>query len=365
MSPKDVGEIVGLVRPSVRAATAYTLEAPEAEHKLNQNENPYDLPLEAKRRVAERALARSWSRYPQADPAELIGRIAALCRWPAAGVLVSNGSNQLIQTLMLCFVVPGTRVVIAEPSFALFGASVRLLGGETIGVPLTPELEFDVAGLEAALRESRAPLAVLCSPNNPTGCALAVEDAARLCRASAGVVVLDEAYHEFVGESFVSLLDQHVNLVVMRTFSKALGLAGLRLGYLLAHPALVAEVRKARLPFDVDFFAEAAALAALDCWPMLEANVRRLSAARDALHARLGRLPGIRVFPSRANFLLVRLDSVDHRAVFEALLRRGVLVRDVSAHPRLARCLRLSVGTDAENAALVSAFEAALAELAG
>jgi histidinol-phosphate/aromatic aminotransferase/cobyric acid decarboxylase-like protein len=148
----------------------------------------------------------------------------------------------------------------------------------------------------------------------------------------------------------------------MRTFSKALGLAGLRLGYLLAAPELVREVTKARLPFDVDFFAEAAALAALDAWPQLAGNVERVLVARERLFARLRGVAGIKVYPSRGNFLLLEFPAHDHRAVLEGMAQRGVLVRDVSAHPRLSRCLRVSVGTEEENEAFVSALHEALAQ---
>jgi len=160
----------------------------------------------------------------------------------------------------------------------------------------------------------------------------------------------------------VPLLARHPNLVVLRTFSKAMGLAGLRVGYLLASPEIVREVNKARLPYNVNFFSQAAALAALDEWPALRANVERIVAAREDLLYRLYRVPGVRPYPSRANFILLELAEADPRAVFEAIHRRGVLVRDVTSYPRLQRCLRASVGSEAENEAFLSALRHALEE---
>jgi histidinol-phosphate aminotransferase len=159
----------------------------------------------------------------------------------------------------------------------------------------------------------------------------------------------------------VPLLARHPNLVVLRTFSKALGMAGLRLGYLLASPELVREVNKARLPYNVNFFTQAAALAALAERETLSAGVARLVAQREALLPRLRELPGVRPYPSRANFILVELERCDPKAVFAALLARGILVRDVTSYPRLARCLRVSVGTEEENETLLTALREALA----
>ena len=158
------------------------------------------------------------------------------------------------------------------------------------------------------------------------------------------------------------LLARHPNLVVLRTFSKAMALAGLRVGYLLASPEIVREVNKARLPYNLDFFSEAAALAALAEWPVLRANVEKIVGARDDLLHRLYRIPGVRPYPSKANFILLELAEADPRTVFESVYRRGVLVRDVTSYPRLQRCLRVTVGSEAENETFLSALRHALEE---
>jgi histidinol-phosphate aminotransferase len=236
-----------------------------------------------------------------------------------------------------------------------------VLGGEAVRVDLGPDLEYDVEALRSARRAAGAAVTIVCTPNNPTGGILPLEAIERLCQDSDGLVVIDEAYHEFAGTTAVPLLTRHPNLVVLRTFSKAMGLAGLRLGYLLAQPELVREVNKARLPYNVNIFTQTAALAALEEPQALVANVGRLVRLREEVFTRLRALPGLRVYPSRANFLLLELEQAAPQAVFEALLARGILVRDVTSYPRLARCLRVSVGSEEENEALVVALQEALA----
>ena len=350
------------IKPSVRSIAAYTLAAREAAVKLNQNENPYDLPEAVKRRVLDHALARPWSRYPEFDPKELVERLAGFAGWRPDGILAGNGSNELIEALLLVTVGPGTRVIIPEPTFTLYALLTKVLGGEAIRVALGPELEYQADELRRIRHELAAPVTIVCSPNNPTGGLLPADEVSRLCDDGDGLVVVDEAYHEFAGQTVVPLLARHPNLVVLRTFSKAMGLAGLRIGYLLASPEIVREVNKARLPYNVNFFSQAAALAALDEWEVLRANVERIVASREDLLYRLYRVPGVRPFPSKANFVLLELAEADPRTVFESVYRRGCLVRDVSSYPRLQRCLRVSVGSEPENEAFLSALRHALEE---
>jgi histidinol-phosphate aminotransferase len=352
------------VKPSVRALRAYTLAPRTAAVKIDQNENPYDVPAAVKRRVVEEALARPWSRYPAFEPRRLVEALAAFSGWRPDGILAGNGSNELIEALLRVVVAPGTRVVIPEPTFTLYALLTAILGGEAVRVALGDDLEYDVASLRQARRRSAAALTLVGSPNNPTGCVMAPEAVRELCHDTDGLVAVDEAYCEFAGQTVAGLLAECDNLVVLRTFSKAMGMAGLRIGYLLASPTLVREVNKARLPYNLNFFSESAALAALEAREALEANVRRIRAARGELIAELGRLPGLRAHPSRANFVLVELLEADPRSVFEALADRGVLVRDVTSYPRLARCLRVSVGTADENRALLRALPEVLAALA-
>jgi histidinol-phosphate aminotransferase len=252
--------------------------------------------------------------------------------------------------------------VIPEPTFTLYALLTMVLGGEPVRVPLTADLQYDPEAIARARRQAGAALTVVCSPNNPTGGVLTAVEVRRLCEDGDGLVVIDEAYHEFAGDSMAPLLESHPNLVVLRTFSKAMGLAGLRVGYLLASPELVREINKGRLPYNLNFFSQMAALAALEAYAELADRVRQLTEERERMLALVKDLPGVRAYPSRANFFLIELREADPKAVFEGLYRRGVLVRDVTAYPMLSRCLRISVGSPEENDAFLRALGSALGE---
>ena len=346
------------VKPAVRAAAAYTLSARRAPVKVNQNENPFDMPEAVKRRVLDAALSRPWSRYPDFDPRDLREKLAAFSGWRPDGILCGNGSNELIEALLLVTVGAGTRVVIPEPTFTLYALMTTILGGEAIRVRLGADLQYDEEVLITAHRKHG--MSVICSPNNPTGNEISSAAVETLC-GHGGLVVIDHAYQEFSESSVVPLLSAHPNLVVLRTFSKAMGMAGLRVGYLLAAPELVREIDKARLPYNLNFFSQAAAMAAIDEYETcLRPNVRKLVRLREELASSLAEMHGVRVYPSAANFLLVEFLEADPKAVFEALYDRGVLVRDVTGYPMLERCLRISVGSETENAIVLEAISAAI-----
>jgi histidinol-phosphate aminotransferase len=352
------------VKPQVRAIAAYTLAARRAPIKINQNENPYEMEARIKERVLAMARERPWGRYPDFDPQELLDALAAFAGWKPDGVLAGNGSNELIEALLLVTVGAGTKVAIPEPTFTLYGLLTKVLGGEVVRVSVGPEFEYDVDALLKA-QEQKPALTILCSPNNPTGSVVTPDEIERLCRSTSGLIVIDEAYHEFSGQSAVPLLSRHPNLVVLRTFSKAMAMAGLRVGYLMASPELVREINKARLPYNLNFLSQAAAMAAIEEFPGLKTVIDRLIALREDLRRDLQKIPGVRVYPSRANFFLVELAEADPKAVFEAVYRRGILIRDVTSYPRLQRCLRISVGSEEENRALVVAFREAIEEVLG
>ncbi|HET9532540.1 MAG TPA: aminotransferase class I/II-fold pyridoxal phosphate-dependent enzyme, partial [Blastocatellia bacterium] len=257
------------IKPAVRAISAYTLAPYRATVKINQNENPFDMPEEIKAEVRRRLERRAWSRYPDFVPASLLERLAAFAGWKPEGTLAGNGSNELIQATLTVMVGPGTRVLIAEPTFTLYRQIVTVLGGEVISVPLTPALQFDAAAIRASAAEGRADVIILCSPNNPTGCRIDEEEVFELARDFDGIVIIDEAYHEFSGRSVVPLLEKLPNLIVLRTFSKAMAMAGLRVGYLLATPELAREVHKATLPYNLNLFSATAAEVACEKFDLL------------------------------------------------------------------------------------------------
>ena len=337
------------IKPQIRELRAYTLRFEAAEVKLNQNENPWDMPIEIKQETFRRLQDRAWSRYPEFVPTRLIARLAEFSGWTSDGTLVGNGSNELIQALLMVSVGEGKRVLINEPTFALYRQVATVLGGQVVSVPLSPELAYDVKAMKAATESLKPDVTIICSPNNPTGCTISQPDLASLLEASKGLVVVDEAYFEFADETAVSLLKQYDNLVVLRTFSKALAMAALRVGYLLTTPALAQEISKALLPYNLNFFSQTAAEVAIEMYePQLKPLVGMILAERDRVFEELRRIAGLEPVSSRANFMIVR-SAVEPRRVFEELLQRGILIRDVTGYPMLQDYFRIGIGTPEEN----------------
>ena len=344
------------IKPAVRALRAYSLSPHRASIKINQNENPWDAPVEIKEEVLRRFAARQWSRYPDFIPVSLHEQLAKFANWKAEGVIAGNGSNELIQAVLMVAVGPGKRVLISEPTFALYRQVATVLGGEVESVSLTPELMYDVPALLRTVAEKQPDVTIICSPNNPTGCVIENMDLRRLLEVARGLVVIDEAYHEFARQSVVPLLAEHENLIVLRTFSKAMAFAALRVGYLLAAPELVREIGKAVLPYNLNVFSQLAAEIALEKYPtLLGPTVNAIIEERERLYTEISKLRGLEPLPSRGNFMVVKADT-DPKQIFAELLKRDILVRDVSGYPMLREYFRFNVGTPLENDRLLSAL---------
>ena len=344
------------IKSAVMAVRAYTLPAYRASLKLNQNENPWDAPARIKDEVLRRFAERRWSQYPDFVPARLNEHLAAFAGWRPDGVIAGNGSNELIQASLMVTMAPGKRVLISEPTFLLYEQIATVLGGEVERVPLTRDLRYDSEALLTAVEVTQPDVTIICSPNNPTGCVIEDDALRRLLRASRGLVIVDEAYHEFSEHTVVPLLYEHENLIVLRTFSKAMAFAALRMGYLLASPALVNEIRKAVLPYSVNLFAQVAAEVAMEHYDSeLRPLVRQIIAERERLFRELSEVEGLTPVPSKGNFLVVK-SKTDPRRIFTELLQHDILVRDVSGYPMLRDYFRFSFGTPEENDQIMSAI---------
>jgi histidinol-phosphate aminotransferase len=342
-------EVLNSIKPSVRALRAYTLAPHRASLKLNQNENPWDAPARIKEEVLRRVAERKWSQYTEFFPASLHERLAEFASWKRDGIIAGNGSNELIQAVLMVTMAAGKRVLISEPTFLLYQQVATVLGGEVESVPLTSSLQYDNDALLKAVEARQPDVTIICSPNNPTGCVIDDDALRALLRISRGLVVVDEAYHEFAGHSVVPLLHEHDNLVVLRTFSKAMAYAALRLGYLLASPELAREIRKAVLPYSVNLFAQVAAEVAMDNYENeLQPLVTQIVAERDRLFEELSKVEGLTPVRSQGNFMVVK-SSTDPKRIFNEMLARDILIRDVSGYPMLSEYFRFSVGTPEQN----------------
>lgn len=348
-------EALALLKAGVRALPAYTLDSSHCARKLNQNESPDDLPAALKQRIVAAVESAPWHRYPAFVPHALLERLADHYGWIPEGILVGNGSNELIQAVLAVMLEPGDRVLAPAPTFSLYRLLTGVLGGRYEPVPLGEGFTYQADALVDRARRTGAKAVILCSPNNPTGSVYPDGTVERLLAETEALILCDEAYQEFGGPSAIPLLGRSARVVVLRTFSKAFGLAGLRFGCALAHPALVQELAKGKLPYNVNLMTLTAAGVALEEPLVLQQRVAAVRRNRAWAIADWRSLPGLEVFPSEANFILVRSHGPPAPEMFRRLRDEcDILVRDVSGVPGLAECLRVSVGT-AEDMAAVSA----------
>lgn len=353
--------LVKLIRSEIRSEKPYLVgETGERDCKLNQNECPFDLPHEIKSELLTRFEQIPFNRYPASQPFELMSVLEQHHKLQEGSVLVGNGSNDLTQTLALCFVSTGTRVVLPRPMFALYESVVRMHSGEIVPIAPLKSLDFDIDRIIEAASDPNVALTIVASPNNPTGLSVSFDAIERLCKSSPGFVVIDEAYHEFCpNPSSISLLDKYPNLIVMRTFSKAFGLAGIRIGYLLGHSRVMSEILKARLPFMVDRFSEITAIALVKRPDVVAERVQLLKQGTAHLTDELKSQPGVSVLPSTTNFVLFRTE-MNGGTLAEKLTQKGVVVRKLSSYPELNGYLRVSSGTESENKAFITALKLVL-----
>ncbi|MGW0556667.1 histidinol-phosphate transaminase [Streptomyces sp. NBC_01794] len=364
------------IRDELRGKSPYGAPQLDVPVRLNTNENPYPLPEPLVERIAERVreAARELNRYPDRDAVELRTELARYLTRTAGyevaldNVWAANGSNEVIQQLLQTFAGPGRTAIGFEPSYSMHGLISRGTGTGWISGPRGEDFTIDVAAAGAAIAEHRPDVVFITSPNNPTGTAveadtvLALYEAAQSARAgtAGAIVVVDEAYVEFSHRpSLLPLIEGRPNLVVSRTMSKAFGAAGLRLGYLAAHPAVVDAVQLVRLPYHLSAVTQATALAALEHTDTLLGYVEQLKTERDRLVGEL-RAIGYEVTESDANFVQFgRFDGEGAaHEVWQQILDRGVLVRDNG----VPGWLRVTAGTPAENDAFLEAVRALMKE---
>lgn len=358
-----MSEFLHAVKPVIRAIEPYHLKDRDFRIKLNQNESPYDLPRNLKKEILAEFSVLSWNRYPSYTNNKLKEKLAKTLDVDPSQLLIGNGSNELLQLLISLVLPPKSKILIVTPTFLIYQQLAEIAEAEIFTLDFDENWQFPVAEILSLLKDKSITLTILCSPNSPTGCFLEESDLAQILEASRGLVLLDEAYHEFTQARYFKLQGSHENLIVSRTFSKAIGLAGLRIGYFIASTKLIQELSKAKLPYNLNIFSEFVASKLLDQRELLERNVEEIVAEKQKLSARLQEFQQVTVFQSHANFLMIETPFPSAK-VFEELHKRGILVRDISNyHPRLANKLRITVGTPAENQAFKSEFEAVLADL--
>lgn len=350
-----------LIKPGVRSLAPVGRHLVDARlHRLQWNENPFDFPQDLKEEVLQRLAQAEWSRYPRgARPWPLIERLAQHYGVAGEQIVVSEGSADLIKVLMASLIYPGDGVVMPSPTFLLYRQNAAMHQATVVEVPLDPQTGWALPveeSIEASHRVD-ARLNVLCAPNNPTGTRYAMEALRRMAMGCRGLLLVDEAYAEFCDQDLTPLLALG-NVVLLRTFSKVYAMAGVRVGYLLTSPALATEFQKAVTVFPLSIFSEIVAEVALDHHDRFLALRDAIVVERERVAAALAAIPGLQVFPSSTNFLLVQLHG-PKAPLLEFLHRHhSVLISDMAAYPELTDCVRISIGSPAQNDLVVRGFRA-------
>jgi histidinol-phosphate aminotransferase len=355
--------IANTIRADVRAIGGYHVVDASGFIKLDAMENPYQLPEPLRVELAGRLSEAVLNRYPAPAYTTLKEKLRATQGIPDGyDVSLGNGSDELISIVAIATARQGHRAIVLAPvpAFVMYPRSAQFAGMDFIGVPLKADFSLDLPAMLAAIKEHQPKLVFIAYPNNPTGNLYDAADIVAIIDAvgDTGIVVVDEAYEPFARTSFMERLPQHDNLVVMRTLSK-LGLAGIRLGYMSAHPKLLEQFEKVRPPYNVNILTQVAAEFALNHVDVLNDQAAVINAERSNMVAALSRLPGVEVFPSAANFLLLRVPDADRTVA--AMVQEQVLIKNLSKmHPLLAGCIRVTVSTPQENAVFLNILTASL-----
>jgi histidinol-phosphate aminotransferase len=348
------------VRSTVRPLAAYGPPRNPAAVPLHLNEAPFDLPQELKGELAKLLLAADWSKYPITDGARLAEDLARAYGVEASSVLAGNGSNELLQLLLLACIEPGDMVVIGTPSFSLYKLQAEAMGARVVEVRLRGadgSFRFPIGELSRAARNAK--LVLLGSPNNPTGTQLAAAEVEQLLSQAPCLVGVDEAYRDFCAQDFAALLANHPRLVLFRTFSKAMAAASLRVGCMIAATALCAELRKVQLPYNLSAPSCLVARELIKRPELVRERTQLVVSERERVAEALREL-GLVVHPSGANFLLFEQERRPAGELHAALFKRGVLIRNVSSGEDLKNALRVSIGSKEKNDAFLAAVRAEL-----
>lgn len=355
-----------LVRPEIQALRAYAVADASGMVKLDAMENPYTWPKSMIEQWQKELATCSLNRYPHPTAPDLVEQIRHTMKVPeSTAVLLGNGSDEIIQLLTMTMATPGATVMAPVPGFVMYEMIAKYVGVDFHGVPLQENFDLDVEQMRAAIKQHKPALLYLATPNNPTGNLWDEQDLRSIIEcmteSAAGIVVIDEAYLPFSSRDHLSWVEQYPHVVVMRTLSKV-GLAGLRLGMLFGSPLLLNEIDKVRMPYNINVLTQVSATFALQHYDVLQEQCAIL---RQQRHIMMEQLPAeaFDVFPSQANFILVRSRQGKAQEIFAALKQAGILIKCLDGgHPLLSQCLRLTVSNPQETAILIAAIKDIVAD---
>jgi len=344
-------DITRLIQPQVRKLEAYHIDETASRIKLDAMENPFPLPDDVRKEVAEAVSRTPINRYP--DPSAKALKKAVTNMWGIEPdqMVIGNGSDELIQMLVIAF---GGPVLIPSPTFAMYELTARALGQDVVTLPLKNDFSLDADKLISKAKQSKARIIFLACPNNPTGNRYPDEVVMKIVESCNAAVVIDEAYFSFSGRTLIRRMKDHPNMIILRTLSK-IGLAGLRIGVLAAAPAVVAELNKIRLPYNINVLSQTMAAVAMERWDFLYQQIQLLVSERQKLYHALTQVPGLTAYPSETNFILFRTEK-DASGIHAKLKQAGILIKNLNKLGPLQNCLRVTVGTPVENLEFVHAL---------
>lgn len=343
--------------PQLQGLVPYDPKYLPARAYLSANENPRDVETEIRQKIISAIRKVPLNRYPDPLANDLRDMIAEANGLDRDQVLLGNGGDELLFNIALAWGGPGRKFLNLPPTFSVYAANARLTGTEVVDVPRLADYSIDEEAVFARLGHGDIDYVIVASPNNPTGKLANEEFLVKLLNATDALVLVDEAYFEFSRTTMRPYLAMHKNLLILRTFSKAFSLAGVRMGYILGNAEVIREFLKVRQPYSVDAVSQAIAREVFSERQKFERGIMAIISERNRLLEELAKVPGVTVYPSDSNYILFKLEGADK--VWEALYARGILVRDFSHAPMLENCLRVSVGTEEEN----NEFLAALREI--
>ncbi len=342
----------------IKALKAYHVDNCEAEIKLHANENSYPIPPQLMEQFSARLEKMSLNRYPDPSSTNLKNILAERLGVGSNQLTIGNGSDELIQVLIQIFCDPGDALAIPDPTFAMYNIIAKGMGVRPISYSLDEQWDFQAKPFLESIHGKQVRLIFFSYPNNPTGNCFSARELQKVIEEFEGIVVLDEAYYDFARSSFVDQLEKNNNLIVLRSLSK-IGLAGLRVGYGIAAPEIIHEIDKIRLPYNSNMISQEFSEMVLKQFNLVEEQIDRIVEERGRIQGELKNIEGVTPYKSDANFILFRTQK-DSSTVFSGLAKRGVLIRDLGAHPRLRNCLRVTVGTPEENNRFLEELKAVL-----
>lgn len=349
------------IRPEVQALSAYHVPDASKLVKLDAMENPYPWPESINSPWLEHLKTAEINRYPDPGARQLKQTLRESFAIPEqCDILLGNGSDELIQMLAMAVAKPGRVVMSPEPSFVMYQMIALMVGMEYVGVPLENDFSIDLDATLSSIKKHNPALIFLAYPNNPTGNLFSEDDIRAIIEKTQGLVVVDEAYYAFANASLMKWLKEYNNLLVMRTISK-MGMAGLRLGYLIGNSQWLEQVDKMRLPYNIGVLTQLTAQIALQHIEAFDLQTNKICQDRDALFSGLKQIDDVEVFESSANFILFRVPGLSSQDVFDQLKTHGVLIKNLGNNPGpLQACLRVTVGTAAENKRFLQALKEVL-----